>query len=212
CLGDSIAINPAQGAFTYTYSSGVVPGVYFQPTSSQSFSVTGENGCGVVTAAIPVTVTPLPIFAISNPTLICASKTATLSGGGALSYTWHPVPNPNGVTGQSVIVAPAANTIYSVTGQVGGCLGQTTVEVQTKPNPAVAIVATKSLICEGESVTLSLSGAQSYNWLNPGMSNTQETVTPNAPTAYNVIGTAANGCTASAQQVVVVYPSPTLVT
>src|SRR5690606_30023191 len=91
CLGDSIHIT-AQGALTYTYSSGVVPGVYFKPTSSQSFSVTGDNGCGIATAAIPVTVTPLTVFAISNPTLVCASKTTTLSGGGAQTYTWHPVP------------------------------------------------------------------------------------------------------------------------
>src|SRR5690606_6362408 len=63
---------------------------------------------------------------------------------------------------------------------------------------------------EGESVTLTLSGAQSYNWITAGISGNPVTVTPASAKAYDVIGTAANGCTTAAQQVIVVRPKPNI--
>ena len=76
------------------------------------------------------------------------------------------------------------------------------------PNPTINIAASGSVICEGESVSMQLSGADSYTWQTPGLSGTSVTVTPSTPTAYDVSGTNSFGCTSTAQHIVIVHPKP----
>ena len=63
----------------------------------------------------------------------------------------------------------------------------------TAPIPTITTISTSTLICAGETATLSASGASSYIW-----STTQATstiiISPTITTTYVVIGTAANGC------------------
>ena len=63
-------------------------------------------------------------------------------------------------------------------------------------------------ICEGNPTTLSGSGADTYQWNN----NVQDGVpfTPTTTQTYDVIGTAANGCSDTAQVTVTVNPVPTV--
>src|SRR5690606_24010359 len=77
CLGESIAIN-ATGALSYTFSGGITAGVHFTPAVTSNYSVTGENACGTSNAFITVTVSPLGVFAVASPTIVCANKPTTL--------------------------------------------------------------------------------------------------------------------------------------
>jgi hypothetical protein len=95
-------------------------------------------------------VTPT-ISATTSPTNICIGSTATLSAVGALTYTW----NPGALTGASVVITATANTTYTVIGtNAAGCVSTTTISLNAKNNPTVTATASPSLICRGNSSTL----------------------------------------------------------
>lgn len=71
------------------------------------------------------------------------------------------------------------------------------------PTPTVTLEASESTICVGESVTITASGAQNYNWIpSTGLdnSNTNEVVaTLNYTLTYYVTGTNEEGCESTSQ-------------
>ncbi len=73
--------------------------------------------------------------------------------------------------------------------------------------PPKVITETPEPVCEGTSVTLSVSGdADDYEWLPDNIHNTSIVVTPSTTTTYTVIGTGANGCTAAVPVTITVLP------
>ena len=60
------------------------------------------------------------------------------------------------------------------------------------PNPSVTANASAASICEGQSVTLTGGGANTYSWNNSAINNTP--IFPTTTTTYTVTGTAANSC------------------
>ena len=206
CLGQTVSLT-ANGANTYTWTGStptVTNGVAFTPAATTSYSVTGTNACGTASSAVTVTVSALPVLASASSTLVCASTAATLMAGGATTYTWM----PGNSTQTNYIASPAANTVYTVTGKTGSCLGTNTIAITTKPNPTITISAPNATICEGGSAVLTASGAVTYTWNPLVSSNTMVTVSPTLSTLYTVVGTNAVNCKASASQVVLVNARP----
>ena len=118
----------------------------------------------------------------------------TLTASGATTYTWN--------TGQqtaSITVSPGSNALYTVTGGMPGCNvypSQTsTVTVHTTPN--VTAVSSMSLICAGETATLTALGADTYTW-STAQTGSVIAVSPTASTSYTATGTSVNGCQAKA--------------
>jgi gliding motility-associated-like protein len=85
------------------------------------------------------------------------------------------------------------------------CSDSDTVSVTVNPLPAVTTGPDK-LICAGEAVQLSASGAQSYNWTPGTLLDDATLAQPSArldtPVTFVVRGTDANGCQDTAQQTV----------
>ena len=206
CLGNTATLTAA-GALTYTWTGGITNGVSFSPLSTQVYTVSGQNGCGITTRTAAITIAPLPVIGIASPTLVCAGNTATLSGGGATTYTWQ----PGNVVGASVLVSPQANTIYTVTGGTGACIGIYTVSMSTNPNPTITATASQSInVCVGTSVTLTATGALGYTWQPGGLTGASIVVTPTSPIAYVVTGTNNFNCSSNTSQVVITSQSPTV--
>ncbi len=65
--------------------------------------------------------------------------------------------------------------------------------VFTSTNPVLTITPSKSVICKGESVTLTAGGGSSYVW-NNNAGTPAIAVSPTISTGYTVTGTDANGC------------------
>lgn len=65
--------------------------------------------------------------------------------------------------------------------------------VFTSTNPVLSVTPSRSVICKGESVTLTASGASTYVW-NNNNTNAAIVVSPTTTTGYTVTGTDANGC------------------
>jgi gliding motility-associated-like protein len=153
-----------------------------------------------------VTINPLPPVTATPSFAICPGASATLSGGGASTYTWD-----NGITNGTPF-SPIATKTYTVTGtDVNGCKNTATSVVTINPLPTVT--ATPSFaICTGASATLSGAGASTYIWDN-GITN-GTAFSPIATKTYTVTGTDANGCKNTATSVVTikVIPNSPLVT
>lgn len=206
CVGNSATLT-ASGASTYTWvaPSSNATTVVVSPTSNAVYYVSGTdaNGCTNITLK-SITVNQLPIVTISGSTVICYGNSTNLNAGGALNYNWS-----NGANAPSILVSPTTNTMYSVTGtDVSGCVGTSSVNIVVNPLPIVSISGT-SVMCSGNTATLSASGAVTYAWSNTSTLSSI-VVVPNSTTTYSVVGVDGNGCIASASHTVVVNATPTL--
>ena len=209
CLGQT-AILTAGGALSYTWAGGpggVINGQSFLPTATSNYTVTGQNGCGTTTSVTTITIAPLAVNASASPSLSCSGNPVTMTvSAAATGYTWSPGP----VTGSNVIVAPVANTVYTVTASDGTCSGVTTVTINTKANPTISIVASSQTVCEGALVTMTASGALSYTWISPSSNAPNISDNPTTATLYQVSGTNSLNCVSSSNQLVFTTPSPTV--
>jgi hypothetical protein len=207
CLGKAITLT-ASGALSYTWTNpGVVNGQTFTPSSTAVYTVSGENGCGIVTATTTVTVAPLAVAASVSPTLACQNQPATLSATASVTgFTWQPF----AIQGSSVTILPTSNVIFTVTASDGTCSGTQTVSVLTKPTPTLSISTTNSVICDGDVITLSVTGASAYTWTPGNFSGNTVTVSPSTTTIYVADGSNTVGCSSSAQQIILVNYGPTL--
>lgn len=134
---------------------------------------------------------------------VCIGEDVTLTAGNpdGATITWD-----NGVNdGVPFNPGAAGTTTYTVTADLNGCSITDEVDVTVNPLPVVDAGADQT-ICEGESITLSGTGAQNYVWDNGVVDGTS--FTPGSTTTYNVVGTDANGCINTDQVTITVEPAP----
>ncbi len=183
CAGSSFTLSPT-GANTYTYSSG---SAVVTPTATTSYSVTGTSVAGCTSSVVvsTVTVNSKPVISVNSGS-ICAGNSFTLSPTGANTYTY---------SSGSAVVTPTATTSYSVTGtSISGCTSSVVVSTVTiNALPVLLAVTNNTLLCTGQSASLSVSGASTYTW-NTNENATTIVVSPTTTTIYSVQGTDANGC------------------
>ncbi|MCA6364975.1 MAG: T9SS type A sorting domain-containing protein [Bacteroidetes bacterium] len=211
CLGGSTTLT-ATGANTYVWNPGNLSGssVSVSPTGNTTYTVTGTitaTGC-TNTATVSVTVNPLPtVAATTSAATICAGATATLSATGANTYVW----NPGNLSGSSVNVSPVTTTTYTVTGTntLTGCTNTQTVTVNVNPLPVLTITPSATSICNGNSVTLNVTGANTYTW-NPGsLTGASVTVFLSSTTTFTVTGVnTITGCINTQTVTITVNPLP----
>ncbi|MCC6373055.1 MAG: SBBP repeat-containing protein [Bacteroidia bacterium] len=151
--------------------------------------------------AIPVTVNPKPNILVSGiANRVCKGTPVTINVSGANSYTW----SPSIYSGNSILVTPLSSMAFTISGSNSfGCLDTRTFTLGIHQLPVVNAQASPPLICEGEEVTLSGSGALSYTW-SSGSNSNPDIQLPLSSTVYTVTGTDANNCTNTATVVVTV--------
>lgn len=203
CEGQSTALT-ATGASTYTWSpatglnatTGTT--VSASPTSTTTYVVTGTaNGCTNSTTIV-VNVNPNPVIQTSGDVNVCSGQFVTLSASGASGYSWSPGTNLNTTTGATVIANPTATTTYTVVGTDNGCTSSASITVSVITQPIVNVTASTTSICNGQSATLTASGADTYTWSpSTGLNTTTGATviaTPATTTTYTVTGFVAGGC------------------
>ncbi|MBA3683601.1 MAG: LamG domain-containing protein, partial [Bacteroidetes bacterium] len=89
CLGNQTTLNGG-GASTYIWTGSVTNAVAFAPTITATYTVTGTDVNGCKNKAVQtVVVNNLPVVTANvTNSVVCAGNLTTLSGGGALTYTW----------------------------------------------------------------------------------------------------------------------------
>ena len=128
-----------------TVSNGVVTGV---ATGVATITYTNNKGCEVTK---DVTVNGLPNVSAGADQTICDGSSATLTSSTMSSYNWS-----TGATTSSITVSPTQTTTYTLTGvDANGCENQDDVTVTVEDLPSVSVASGSSVLCEGETVTLS---------------------------------------------------------
>ena len=209
CAGE-VATLTLNGAFTYSTNPGALTGsvVSLSPTSTQSYTITGQNGSCQSSAAITISVNALPVLtATSNPALLCTGNTATLSATGAQTYTWL----PSSQTGSLVTVNPMTTQIYTVSGTSSlNCVGTETIIQNVAPTPTLSIISTNTAVCVGSSATLTATGAVNYTWLPSLSTGSALVVSPLVLSSYTVVADNGGICTQTLSTSIGVNPLPTL--
>ena len=203
CNGSTVTLTVTGGG-TYTWNdASTLDSLVVSPTTNTTYNVIVEVGGCSDTATFAVTVNNLPTAIVTGDNTICVGETTTLTASGGISYSWT-----TGSTLDSIIVSPTADSSYVVTvTDANGCVNtaNSTVTVNDLPNPAISGT---SLICNGNSTTLTASGGTSYVW-NNGSTSPSINVSPIADSTYLVTATDANGCSDTVSTLVQVISNPT---
>jgi hypothetical protein len=217
CNGTS-AILTATGATTYSWSTSATTNtISVSPTVTTVYTVTGNNSTCANTRTFSLLVNTIPTVAVADVTL-CTGQTRTLTATGANTYTWSTTAISN-----TISVSPSVTTVYTITGtSLAGCVSTPTTETVTvliTPTNIGFSQSTTSL-CSGSTATLTGTGTfTSYSWNSGAVPNgasffPSTASTPSGVTGYTVVGTAANGCTASAvaNMTIIITPSAGITT
>ncbi|MFN5417369.1 MAG: T9SS type A sorting domain-containing protein [Flavobacteriia bacterium] len=204
CEGSSVTLS-ASPSNSYLWSDGSTNQDLNVISSGSYFvQITDANGCTATSATETVVVNPLPIASISasGSTTFCEGSSVTLSASPANSYLWS-----DGSTNQDLNVISSGSYFVQITDANGCSATSSTETVVVNPLPIASISTSGSTtFCEGSSVTLSASPANSYLW-SDGSTNQDLNVISSG--SYFVQITDGNGCSAiSSTETVVVNPLP----
>lgn len=202
CQGGSINLT-ASGGTAYTWSNGSTTATISNVATSGTYSVTATNGTCTATASKLVTVTPIPVAAItaSGATTFCQGGNVNLTASGGTTYSWS-----NGSTTATLSNVIASGT-YTVTVANGTCTATASKQVKVNPLPVAAITASGATsFCQGSNVNLTASGGTSYAWSTGVIGTTLFFV--NKTGTYTVSVTDANNCVSTASQAVTADPIP----
>jgi hypothetical protein len=182
CAGQPFTLLPS-GANTYTFQGG---NAVVSPSSTTSYTVIGTNtltGCSSQSAATStLIVNQNPTLTVTGSNTICAGQSASLIANGAATYTWS-----NAANTASVVLTPSANAAYTLSGSTAlGCTAAINPTVAVQPSITVNVAGPNS-ICNGQTASLTASGASSYTW-NTAASSASIVATLSTTTTYSVIG------------------------
>ena len=221
CIGDSVFLS-ASGGISYSWvgpylSASYGNNVWAKPTSTSSYTVIGKdtNGCQN-SSSKQITVNPLPTLSFNpaNPS-ICLGGSINISVSGANSYLWTPSTGLNATNLSTVTASPTSTTTYSVYAtDNNGCKNNKNINVTVYNPPNVSASASKTTICNKDSVILTANGALTYIWSPSNNLNSDSGSTviakPSYSTTYQVIGFNANNCSDTAEITIIVNQLPQL--
>lgn len=195
-----LAITSTNG-ITGTWSPATISTV---TTGTTTYTFTPDGGqCAIATTMdinIDTGITPTfdaigPFCLNSTPT---ALPTTSLNG---ITGTWSPA---------TIATYTQGTSSYTFTPDAGQCAVAETIDITVNDNPV--IVVSSPTICDGETTSLTASGATNYTWSPAtGLSATTGTTvdaSPTTTTVYTVTGEDGNGCSGTASSTVTVNPAP----
>ncbi|PBQ33360.1 hypothetical protein CNR22_16765 [Sphingobacteriaceae bacterium] len=201
CSGQTTTLNVSGNASTYTWvvSNSNATSYPVNPTTNTTYTVIGTDGNGCEKSATrSIVVNSLPTITV-NSGIICSGGSFTIVPTGALTYS---------IQNNSTVVSPAATTAYTVIGvDANGCVSALpAVSTVSVVNSLTINVTGNTTICNGQSTSLTASGATTYSWNATTLTNTIS-VNPSTTTNYVVTGSA-SGCSQTKTVTVVVNALP----
>ncbi|GAL86084.1 hypothetical protein CHU_1647 [Sporocytophaga myxococcoides] len=202
CQGDTISVKtPLASSYHWT------PNLFIDATDSQNplffpketeeFTLALETGGKSKEITYTIVVNPLPEIKVSNDTIICKGDTIQLSATGANEFIWDTKNILSKVTQNQVVVFPQSSTRYLVEGiNSFKCSGFDTISVTVKELPDIQ-VSKDTTICKGDTIYVTASGAQTYQWFlntNSLAGNSELQISPVKETIYDVTGKDQYGC------------------
>ncbi len=201
CPGASATVT-ASGGSSYIWNTGATTSsvtLTVNATTVLTVIVGNASGCTASASRTITVYAPPPASVTAGPSTICSGGSSTLTAMGGVAYLWN-----TGDTGAAISVNPALTTTYSVTvSDVAACTTttQATITVLKGSITGMAIGSDTSVICPGDTATLTASLGTAYLWSN-GATGGFVRVSPLATTVYGVTVTTTAGCTVTASHVV----------
>ena len=128
------------------------------------FTVIVSDSCGADTIQLTLPVIPYNP-SISNDTSVCIGNDAFISVSAGATFNWTPSATLNDPTIQNPIASPTVSTVYSVVAiSAEGCLFTDSVRVDVYYDPPIPVIPDVVTMCEGASVSVSVSGGELYEW------------------------------------------------
>jgi Metallo-peptidase family M12/PKD domain len=183
CLGQNVVLN-ATGATSINWSGGITNNVSFNPTVTNTYTVTASNSNNCSTTSTTTILVGTTSFSAIN-TSICQGQ----------SYF--------GYTSSGIYKDTLVNAL--------GCDSIRTINLTVNALPTISLLAipANATVCQGTSMILTASGGVSYSWSN-GITNNLP-FTPSVNGTYTVTVTNSQGCTKSTATSITVFAAPTIV-
>jgi hypothetical protein len=205
------------GGASYTWQPGNVNSatINIHPPINTTYTMTGTyaNGC-INNGTHFVQVHPLPIVNVSGPNNVCAGNPACFNATGNLSiYSWN---GPCGYSAFGQNVCPIINSGCGGTFTVGGvgansCINETTITTLISPSPTINVSSGSTLVCQGQTTTLTLTGALNTQTWSTGSQAASIVIAPTTNTMFTVNGKNTSLCNFSQNVSLSVTPSPTVI-
>lgn len=182
--------------------------VLLSETTTFHLQIMSPDGCASYDS-LTVVVNPLPILELSAaPDSLCEGESSIVSATGADTYTWD-----QGLgLGAQHSISPTNTTTYLVSGSdVNSCEDTALITVYVYPNPTITALASPASICLGDSITLSVSGADQYLWSTSDTASSF-VIHPTSNQTLSVTGNTFAGCSDETSVDIVVNQPPNLMT
>ncbi|MFT3704106.1 MAG: PKD domain-containing protein [Agriterribacter sp.] len=239
CIGNSITPAAtvkscyATGTVSYDWTfsngtpataSGLNPGaIAFNTLGTQTIQLTvKEDGCNLsTTSSVTVSIGPKPTAEAGADISICGGETKQIGATPAtgITYQWTPatgisntaIANPTITLQYNGAANDTTYKFYVTAGQGPECSSVDSILITVRKNPDITVSSAVS-ICSGDTVQLTASGADQYEWL-PSSSlskNSGDTVLafPSSTTTYTIKGSNGSGCFSEKTIDVTVRPTP----
>lgn len=155
------------------------------PPGNYTLTIADSSGCSIhYPFTIPANYT-LPV-SVSGNSLICSGQTASISIHGAPYVTWN-----TGQTDSTIFVQPSVTTTYSAVVTGGTCTDSVYYTISVNPTPTLAVSTNSAVINNGDTLTLTLSGANQYSFVpsdNVFLQGTLLSLYPRESTSYCIRG------------------------
>lgn len=206
CPEDSVTLtSSAADSYLWSPNGEVSQSITVSEPGFYSVMVVDANGCEGESEAVEVTefeVEPSTVTA-SGITEFCEGDDVTLTASGGSAYEW----SPNGENTPSIVVTETGTYSVIVTDQ-NGCESYSDsidVTVFELPEPSITLSGPSSF-CEGDSVTLTVTGGEAYLWEPNG--ETTQSITVYEAGSYYVEVADANTCVGMSDTIDVVVFEP----
>lgn len=200
CAGVS-SVFTAAGGTSYVWSTAqTTSSITVSTSGTYTVTVISPNGCTNI-ATRTLTVNPLPTAAITGNNVVCAGITTVFTATGGTTYIW----SASAQTTASIAVSTAGT--YTVTAtNANGCTNTATRTLTVNPLPVITFSVTNAT-CGNANGSITATGGTTYFWSN--ISSTA-TISNLAAGVYTVTATNANGCSATANAMVLNTGGPAI--
>lgn len=202
CSGSSITLASSSRTgqiFSWTPSIGLSNSTILEPIASPTvttkyiITATTSQGCNS-RDSVTINVLSKPSVNTSSDTLICIGSTADLfaTSADAIQYTWKPSAGLNNPSISNPLASPNNSTTYHIKViAANGCSAEDSVRVNIKQKPVFTLSPQSTGICIGESIALTASGGDTYQWYPSATvqspNNASTMVFPLSSTTYKVV-------------------------
>ncbi len=194
-LQQTTALNLLLPWLNFYLKKNCASGTQFQNLIAAGSGITSQQNC-----VLPITG---PVITVNGGTAICQGDSVVLTASSANSYLWSGTE-----TTQSITVSAAGNYSVTVSNAIGCSAVSAVSAITVNTPPSIPAVTSNGpvVFCQGDSVRLTSSTANSYLWSS---TETAQSITVFASGNYSVTVSGTNGCSAvSAATAVIVNQLP----